>query len=86
MKYLITLIDKTLNIVCFDVPFPPNYGGVIDVFYKLKALNKQGLQIILHTFEYGRGEQKELEKYCKNICYYKRKTTIKNMFLQFLLL
>ncbi|RXP46565.1 glycosyltransferase family 1 protein [Lutibacter sp. HS1-25] len=74
------MTNKTLNIVSFDVPFPTNYGGVIDVFYKLKALNLQGIKIILHTFEYGRGEQKELEKYCEKIFYYKRKTKFKNIF------
>lgn len=72
--------NQTLNIVSFDVPFPANYGGVIDVFFKLKALKKLGLQIILHTYEYGRGEQKELEKYCEKIYYYKRKVKIKNVF------
>ncbi len=30
--------DKYLHIISFDIPYPPNYGGVIDVFYKLKAL------------------------------------------------
>lgn len=72
--------SKILNIVSFDVPFPANYGGVIDVFYKLKALNQQGILIILHTFEYGRGAQKELEKYCEKIIYYKRKTKVKHFF------
>jgi len=74
------LNNTILNIISFDVPFPPNYGGVIDVFFKLKALNQQGVKIILHTFEYGRGEQKELEKYCKKIFYYKRKINLKSVF------
>ena len=30
--------DKEVHIVSFDVPYPPNYGGVIDVFYKIKTL------------------------------------------------
>lgn len=69
---------KHLNIISFDVPYPPNYGGVIDVFYKLKALHKLGIKIILHTFEYGRGESKELNKYCDKIYYYKRNSKIKS--------
>ena len=72
-------MNLNLNIVSFDVPYTPNYGGAIDVYYKLKALNKLGVKIILHTYEYGRGEQKELEKYCANIFYYKR-TKNKNLF------
>ena len=56
--------EQRLHIVSFDVPFPPNYGGVVDVFYKIRALHKLGVKIHLHCFEYGRGEQKELDKYC----------------------
>ncbi|WP_298368042.1 hypothetical protein [uncultured Lutibacter sp.] len=73
-------MSKTLNIVSFDVPYPPNYGGVIDVFYKLKALNKLGVKIILHTFEYGRGNQTELKNYCKTVYYYKREKKISQLF------
>ena len=46
--------NKRLHIVAFDVPFPANYGGAIDVFYKLKALHQLGIRITLHCFEYGR--------------------------------
>ncbi|MEE9350149.1 MAG: glycosyltransferase [Flavobacteriaceae bacterium] len=63
---------KKLHIVSFDVPYPPNYGGVIDVFYKIKALHKLGLKIILHTYSYGRGEPDELNQYCEQVIYYKR--------------
>ncbi len=63
---------KYLHIVSFDVPFPPNYGGVIDVFYKIKALHEAGVKIILHCFEYGREEARELETYCEQVFYYKR--------------
>ncbi len=68
-------MQNTLHIVSFDVPFPANYGGVIDVFYKLVNLHRAGVKITLHCYEYGRGEQKELEKYCHKIYYYKRKTS-----------
>jgi hypothetical protein len=65
-----------LNIISLDVPFPPNYGGVIDIFFKIKALHEQGVNIYLHCFEYGRAERNELNKYCKKVFYYKRKTGI----------
>ncbi|MGZ3904244.1 MAG: glycosyltransferase family 1 protein [Bacteroidia bacterium] len=71
-------MNKYLHIVSFDVPFPANYGGVMDVFYKLTSLHKAGVKIILHCMEYGRGEQKELEKYCHKVYYYKRNTSILN--------
>lgn len=65
---------KSIHIVAFDVPFPANYGGVIDVFYKLKALHAAGVQITLHLFQYGeRQAQQELEIYCNKVYYYKRK-------------
>lgn len=70
---------KQLNIVSFDVPYPPNYGGAIDVFYKIKALHSLGVKIHLHTFEYGRGKQEELEKYCETICYYPRNSFISSV-------
>lgn len=69
-----------LNIVSFDVPSPPNYGGVIDVFYKIKALHKLGVNIHLHCFEYGRTKQEELKQYCKEIYFYKRKTGVIQQF------
>jgi hypothetical protein len=55
------------------VPYPADFGGVFDLFYKLPALQKLGVKIHLHCFEYGRGEQPELNKYCEQVFYYKRK-------------
>ncbi|MBN2635634.1 MAG: glycosyltransferase [Prolixibacteraceae bacterium] len=70
----------TINIVAFDIPFPPNYGGTIDIFYKLAALHNKGVHIILHCFEYNKPQQKELEKYCEKIFYYPRKKGLKYIF------
>lgn len=67
---------KHLHIICFTVPYPPDYGGVIDLFWKLPALKKAGVQIHLHCFDYGRGQQNELNKYCTTVQYYQRKTGI----------
>lgn len=68
-----------LHIVAFDVPFPPNYGGVIDIYYKLKTLYELGTEIHLHVYEYGRGKPLELEKYCKKVYYYTRNFSIFNI-------
>lgn len=65
--------QKHLHIIAFDVPYPANYGGVIDIFYKIKALHKHGIKIHLHCFEYGRAEARILENYCEKVYYYKRK-------------
>jgi len=73
-------LEKHLHIVAFDVPFPANYGGAIDVFYKLKNLSELGLKITLHCFEYGRGEASELTKYCQKVYYYKRQNSRQSLF------
>lgn len=64
---------KTVHIVCLQVPYPPDYGGVIDLFWKLKYLHESGVDIYLHCFDDGRGEQEELNAFCKEVFYYKRK-------------
>lgn len=71
---------KAINIVSFDIPFPANYGGVIDVFYKIKQLHANGVKVYLHCFEYGRAHSKELEALCEKVYYYKRKTGVMNIF------
>jgi len=70
------LTNKHLHIVSFDVPFPADYGGAVDVFHRIVALHKLGVKIILHCFEYGRGEQVELEKYTEKVYYYPRKKSV----------
>ncbi|WP_018611172.1 glycosyltransferase [Segetibacter koreensis] len=76
-------MDKHLHIICLNVPYPVDYGGVFDLFYKLPALQQQGVKIHLHCFEYGRGEQPELNKYCESVHYYKRKTGIKGISIRY---
>ena len=67
--------DKHLHIISFDIPYPPNYGGVIDVFYKIKTLHQKGVKIHLHCIEYpGRDRTEELNQYCEEVNYYPRKT------------
>ena len=66
--------DYHLHVIAFDVPYPANYGGVIDVFYRVKALIEAGVKVHLHCFEYGRGEQ-EILKRCHEVKYYKRDTS-----------
>lgn len=61
-----------LHIVSFNVPYPPDYGGVIDVFFKIKALHDAGIKVHLHTFHYGREQSPELEKICASVKYYPR--------------
>jgi glycosyltransferase involved in cell wall biosynthesis len=70
-----------LNIICFDVPFPADYGGAMEEFYKLKALHQLGIKIHLHCFEYGgRKPQPELAQYCESVVYYKRERKLTALF------
>ncbi len=74
--------DRYLHIISFDQPDPPNYGGVIDVYYKIKALHTAGVKIILHVFEYGRGRASgALELMCEQVYYYKRQTGLQGFSL-----
>ncbi len=75
-------MTKHLHIVSFDVPYPADYGGVVDIFYKIKALHEMGVAVHLHCFEYGRGMQDELKKYCAEVYYYERQEGHKGFSLQ----
>lgn len=69
--------NNYLHIVSFDIPYPPDYGGVIDVFYKIKYLYEAGYKIILHCFQYNeRKITDELSKYCEKIYVYPRNTSL----------
>ena len=65
--------EKHLHIITHDVPYPADFGGVVDLFYKIKWLHKIGVKIYLHCFINERAEQNELKKYCVSVIYYKRK-------------
>ncbi len=65
---------KHVHVVAFNIPYPPNYGGIIDVFYKLKALKDAGIAPILHAFHYGRSINAELRDICQSVHTYPRKT------------
>lgn len=56
-----------------DVPFPADYGGAIDIYYRIQALHELGYKIILHCWEYGRGEQEKLKEITHQVYYYQRK-------------
>ncbi len=72
--------EKHLHIVSFDVPYPANYGGVIDVFFRIKSLSQRGVKIHLHCYEYGREHSEYLESFCHSVNYYKRDTKMMKLF------
>ncbi len=74
------LAEQHLHIISFDIPYPATYGGVIDVFYKIRALSAAGIKVHLHCFEYHRKPAAELEKHCHTVHYYRRDTGIRAIF------
>ena len=67
-------MSDRLHIVCLDAPAPPNYGGAIDMYYKIVALAAAGKKITLHYFDYKKDRNAQaLEPYCTAIHAYPRK-------------
>lgn len=74
-------MSKAVHLISSDVPYPADYGGMIDVFYTITELAQAGIDVYLHCFQYGRDEAPELEQYCKEVHYYKRKTGLPGLSL-----
>ena len=68
-------MDNYLHIVCLEIPYPADYGGVVDLFCKIQALHQLGVKIKLHCFTKDREQQDELNKYCETVDYYPRKSS-----------
>lgn len=74
------LHSKRLHLITPTIPYPPNFGGAVDVFYRIVALKKVGVNIHLHCFKYDRDEAEELEKHCEKVYYYDRKLSWVKLF------
>lgn len=69
-----------LHIVALDIPYPLDYGAAIDMYYRIRYLHDAGAEIYLHCFQYNnRQESTELNKWCKEVWYYPRKTGWKGL-------
>ncbi|MDH4471481.1 MAG: glycosyltransferase [Fluviicola sp.] len=68
--------NTSIHIVAFDVPFPPDYGGVMDVYYRCRSLKNAGYHIILHCYEYGRGRKHDFSEIADEVHYYTRSKSI----------
>lgn len=60
-----------------NIPYPPDYGGMIDCFHRIRSLSEEGVRVHLHAYEYGRQHSKELETLCSSVNYYLRDTSSK---------
>jgi hypothetical protein len=66
---------KHIHIVAFDVPYPPTYGGIIDLYFQLKAFHQTGVKVTYHCFYYDRNNPptERLKLYADKVYYYHRK-------------
>ncbi|MBP5318774.1 MAG: glycosyltransferase family 1 protein [Paludibacteraceae bacterium] len=60
---------QRLHIVSFQLPSPPDYGGVIDVYYRIRALKEAGVEVVLHSFCYGRRRLDDSLRQLVSECY-----------------
>ncbi len=67
--------EHHIHLISFDIPVPVNYGGAIDIFYKIKSLSEAGIKIHLHCFQYGRQPDPDLDRLCETVNYYPRKSS-----------
>jgi len=65
-------LEQHLHIISFNIPYPPDHGGLIDPFHKLKPLQQAGILIHYHCFEYDRPKQDVLHTLCSTVDYYPR--------------
>jgi glycosyltransferase involved in cell wall biosynthesis len=72
-------LSKRIHIVSFDVPYPADYGGVIDVLSRVKWFSKNGWDVVLHCFEYDRPKAVELNEFAE-VHYYNRPKGITKLF------
>ncbi len=72
--------QNIIHIITHDVPYPADFGGVIDLFYKIRALHAEGVGIHLHCFVKKRPPQEALNAYCLSVNYYPRKKSGRHFF------
>lgn len=73
------MTERHLNIVSLDNPYPPDYGGMIDVYNRIRCLKSSGVNVHLHCFEYGRAPNSKLDSLCESVDYYPRTSNFYNL-------
>ena len=71
-------------IIAHDFPYPPNNGGRVDMWTRIKALHSRGVKIFLITWldrEPSQQEYQEIGKYVERIIVYRRCHNIANIIL-----
>lgn len=63
-------LEKKIHFISMDVPFPPNYGGIIDVYFKLKAFHQLGVKVYLHLYGNSTDGMEDLKSIAEEIYFY----------------
>ncbi len=73
-------MSNFIHIVCLDAPSPPDYGGAIDMYYKIKSLAEAEKHIILHYFNYNEKRNAgDLQSVCAEVNAYERKSFVQSL-------
>lgn len=73
-------MSEYVHILCLDCPEPADYGGAIDMYYKITSLHSVGKKIILHYFNYKSERNiKELKDLCEEVYSYQRKGFVQSV-------
>lgn len=72
-------MSKQLHIVLLDNPYPPNYGGAVDMWNKIKALHRLGVELTIHCFVYGNRKSWEALQNYGEVIIYPRDTSKKHL-------
>jgi glycosyltransferase involved in cell wall biosynthesis len=65
-------LPEEIHIVTHQVPWPVDFGGVFDLFYKIKSLSETGIKIHLHCYTKNGDQAPILERFCATVNYYPR--------------
>ncbi|WP_373325422.1 glycosyltransferase [Sporomusa paucivorans] len=78
------MYEFKMVIIAHDFPYPPNNGGRVDMWTRIKALHSRGVKIFLITWlnrEPSQQEYQEIGKYVEQIIVYRRCHNIANFIL-----
>ena len=75
-------MSKKIHVVAFQNPFPADYGGVIDVYFRLRELRRRGVFVVLHTFVYAdrKTRAEDLAEVADEVYFYPRHTGLRSWF------
>ncbi len=78
LRIFVIMKEKNIHVVVFENPYPPNFGGLIDVFYKIKYFKEINYSVILHIYDDNLNVSEALKAICSTIYTYKKDSNYLN--------